>query len=74
MSRRHMDKPNIKWTVGDVREMTQIADAIIDVAFNKGTLDAMVSSSLWDPPDMVKTNIKRYVDEVFGFIPFPGLR
>lgn len=73
MSQRHTDKPNIEWIVGDVREMTQIADGTIDVAFDKGTLDAMVSGSLWDPPDMVKTNIKRYVDEIARVLKPGGL-
>lgn len=44
--------------------MTSIDDSSIDVAIDKGTLDAMISGSLWDPPDVVKTNTGLYIDEV----------
>jgi EEF1A lysine methyltransferase 4 len=64
MSERHADKVGISWLQGDVREMGQIADETVDVAFDKGTLDSMISGSPWDPPEQVKTNVKRYIDEV----------
>jgi len=64
MSERHADKPGIKWVYGDVRDMPVIPDTSVDVAVDKGTLDAMVSGSPWDPPEHVKENIRRYVDEV----------
>jgi len=44
--------------------MTSVVDSSIDVAIDKGTLDAMISGSLWDPPDVVKTNTRLYIDEV----------
>ena len=44
--------------------MTDIPSHSIDVAIDKGTLDAMISGSLWDPPDVVRTNTKKYIDEV----------
>lgn len=31
---------------------------------DKGTLDAMLHGSLWDPEDDVKENTKLYIDEV----------
>ncbi|KIV80596.1 hypothetical protein PV11_08087 [Exophiala sideris] len=64
MSERHAEKAGIKWMYGDVRDMPAIPDASVDVAVDKGTLDAMVSGSPWDPPEQVKSNIRRYVDEV----------
>lgn len=37
----------------DVRSL-QLPDASVDVAIDKGTLDAMIHGSLWDPPDDVR--------------------
>lgn len=55
----------IKWVMGDVRDMKeQIPDTSVDVAFDKGTLDAMISGSPWDPPDIVVENTTRYINEV----------
>lgn len=39
-------------------------DASFEVAIDKGTLDAMLHGSLWDPEDNFKANAKAYVDEV----------
>ena len=41
-----------------------LEDATFDIAIDKGTLDAMLHGSLWDPEDDVKANSKAYVDEV----------
>lgn len=54
----------ITWIRGDVREMREVATQSIDVAFDKGTLDAMIYGSPWSPPDQVKANTARYMDEV----------
>ena len=51
------------WQVMDVRRM-ELEDASFDVAIDKGTLDAMLHGSLWEPEDDVKANSKAYVDEV----------
>lgn len=64
MSRRNLDKLGIQWEVGDVRDMSGFADNSIDIAFDKGTLDAMIYGSLWDPPEEVLNNTARYIDEV----------
>ena len=64
MSQRNADKPEIEWKVGDVRNMSDFADNTIDIAIDKGTLDAMIYGSLWDPPEEVVENTKRYIDEV----------
>ncbi len=56
----------IEWRCLDVRDMTGIADRSVDVAFDKGTLDAMIHGSPWSPPDEVKENTSRYLKEV-GF-------
>lgn len=64
MQLRHSDKPQVKWTVGDVRDMTDIESRSIDVAFDKGTLDAMIHGSPWSPPDEVLDNTGCYINEV----------
>lgn len=53
----------LDWQVMDVRRMG-LEDATFDIAIDKGTLDAMLHGSLWDPEDDVKANSKAYVDEV----------
>ena len=47
----------------DVREL-DFPDASVDIAVDKGTLDAFIHGSLWDPPDDVRTNVGKYVDGV----------
>lgn len=53
----------LDWQVMDVRRMG-LESATFDIAIDKGTLDAMLHGSLWDPEDDVKANSKAYVDEV----------
>jgi hypothetical protein len=57
----------IKWMQADVRNMAEIETRSVDVAFDKGTLDAMIYGSPWDPPDNVVENTRKYVDEVTFF-------
>lgn len=64
MKARHTDKPQVQWTVGDVRDMTAISSESVDVAFDKGTLDAMIHGSPWSPPEEVLENSGRYMKEV----------
>ncbi|KAH6675473.1 S-adenosyl-L-methionine-dependent methyltransferase [Halenospora varia] len=52
-----------RWEVMDVRDL-RISTGTIDVAIDKGTLDAFLHGSLWDPPDDVRENVGKYVDEV----------
>lgn len=55
---------NTTWLEMDIRDMALIESGSIDVAIDKGTLDAMLHGSLWDPPDDVRESVGRYVDEV----------
>ena len=54
----------VNWMQADVRNMTEIQSQSVDVAFDKGTLDAMIYGSPWDPPDEVKRNTAAYMNEV----------
>lgn len=64
MSERHRPFRGIIWKHGDVRQLDDIPSGSVDVAFDKGTLDAMIHGSPWDPPDEVRDNTGRYVREV----------
>jgi hypothetical protein len=63
MKSRHSSETGIEWANGDVRDMKDIATGSIDVAFDKGTLDAMIFGSPWSPPDEVLENSGRYLNE-----------
>ncbi|KAE8449647.1 hypothetical protein EG329_007977 [Mollisiaceae sp. DMI_Dod_QoI] len=52
-----------RWCVMDVRQL-ELNNKSVDVAIDKATLDAMIHGSLWDPPDDVRSNVGKYVDEV----------
>ncbi|KIX96537.1 uncharacterized protein Z520_07803 [Fonsecaea multimorphosa CBS 102226] len=66
MSKRHQDVGGITWKHADVRQMDEVLPSeSVDVAFDKGTLDAMIYGSPWDPPDEVLDNTGRYIREVF---------
>ncbi|KEY68193.1 hypothetical protein S7711_09104 [Stachybotrys chartarum IBT 7711] len=67
MSKRHSDlglSDSIRWEKMDVRRMDTIPDASIDVAFDKGTLDAMIHGSPWNPPEDTVRNSGEYLREV----------
>jgi len=65
MSKQHSHFEGITWMHADVRQLDQIPSESVDVAFDKGTLDAMIHGSPWDPPDEVRDNTGRYIREVF---------
>jgi len=50
----------------DVRNL-QLPDSSVDVAIDKGTLDAMIHGSIWDPPEDVRENVGKYANEVYPF-------
>ena len=64
MSKRHQSLEGITWKQADIRQMDQIPSRAVDIAFDKGTLDAMIHGSPWDPPDEVLDNTGRYIREV----------
>jgi hypothetical protein len=60
---------NTEWLPMDIRNL-ELPDKSVDVAIDKGTLDAMIHGSLWDPLDDVRENVGKYVDEVSTYIDF----
>ncbi|KAG8632154.1 hypothetical protein KVT40_001294 [Elsinoe batatas] len=64
MSERHNHIQGIQWRQVDVRDMNSVEDGAVDVAFDKGTLDAMIWGSNWSPPDEVRDNTSKYLREV----------
>lgn len=66
MSARHGDIKGIEWRLLDVCNMDSVPSGSIDVAFDKGTLDAMIYGSPWSPPQDVVEKTAAYVQEVSG--------
>jgi hypothetical protein len=64
MRARHAQEKGIEWRWADVRDMKEIPSDSVDVAFDKGTLDAMIHGSPWSPPDQVLNDTSRYMREV----------
>ena len=64
MKSRYSDKPEVEWKMGDVRAMIDFDAKSVDVAFNKGTLDAMIYGDPWSPPEEVMNNSGKYISEV----------
>jgi O-glycosyl hydrolase len=63
MRERYASDSGIEWKHADVRDLPE-QSCSVDVAFDKSTLDAMIFGSPWNPPDLVKENARRYMDEV----------
>lgn len=64
MTSRNGPDSGVSWKLADVRDMKDIPSKSIEVAFDKGTLDAMIHGSPWSPPDDVLDNTGRYINEV----------
>lgn len=64
MTSRNSPDSGITWKHADVRDMQDVPSKSVDLAFDKGTLDAMIHGSPWSPPDEVLDNTGRYVNEV----------
>ncbi|KAJ4413347.1 hypothetical protein N0V91_000322 [Didymella pomorum] len=64
MKSRHEAEKGVSYQVGDVRDMKDLETGSIDVAFDKGTLDAMIFGSPWSPPEETLENSGRYMKEV----------
>ncbi|KAH0289583.1 hypothetical protein M436DRAFT_55093 [Aureobasidium namibiae CBS 147.97] len=63
----------VTWAWADIRDMPQHSSKSIDVAFDKGTMDAMIHGSPWSPPDDVKDNTSRYLAEAHRVLKDDGV-
>lgn len=63
MSERYAADAGVQWKCADVRSLP-FPNHKFDVAFDKGTLDAMIYGSPWNPPDETKENTNKYIKEV----------
>ncbi|UKZ78467.1 hypothetical protein TrVFT333_006207 [Trichoderma virens FT-333] len=73
MAERHSKIEGIEWKHMDVRDMADIPDKSIDVAFDKGTLDVMIYGSPWSPPTKSNRILVHRVlkdDGVFLYVTF----
>ena len=52
-----------EWKVMDVRQM-DFSNGSFEIAIDKATMDSMFHGSMWDPPEDVRDNINKYLDEV----------
>lgn len=73
MTKRHAEISGIEWKRADVRNLEMLADKSVDVAMDKGTLDAMIYGSGWNPPDEVKINTGCYMREVHRVLKDGGM-
>ncbi|KAH6627217.1 hypothetical protein B0J18DRAFT_426811 [Chaetomium sp. MPI-SDFR-AT-0129] len=73
MSERHKEVPGIRWLQMDVRDMVGLANKSVSVAFDKGTLDAMLHGSPWSPPADVLENTEKYMREVHRVLADDGV-
>ncbi|KAJ7576916.1 S-adenosyl-L-methionine-dependent methyltransferase, partial [Mycena floridula] len=73
MRERHASRPEMEWHEMDIREL-QFEDNSFDVALDKGTMDAMMTSKgdVWDPPQEVIENCTKEVDEVLRVLRKPA--
>lgn len=59
-------RPEMKWEVMNVQQMDGVLSESVDVAIDKGTMDALMceKGDVWDPPQSVVEDVKKEVDEV----------
>ncbi|KAH7920389.1 S-adenosyl-L-methionine-dependent methyltransferase [Leucogyrophana mollusca] len=75
MQERHAStRPEMQWKEMDVRDMSLFDDASFDVAIDKGTMDAMMTSSsdVWNPPEQVVQDCIAEVKEVLRVLRKPS--
>lgn len=65
-------RPEMEWHEMDIRAL-QFPDHSFDVAIDKGTMDAMMTSSgsVWDPPQQVIDDCTQEVNEVARILHHP---
>ncbi|OJA21546.1 hypothetical protein AZE42_03252 [Rhizopogon vesiculosus] len=76
MSNRHKDRrPEMTWEVKDVRTLDGLDSSSFDIAIDKGTMDAMMTSSpdVWDPPEQVIKDCTAEVSQVLRVLKQDGI-
>ncbi|KAG1831356.1 S-adenosyl-L-methionine-dependent methyltransferase [Suillus variegatus] len=76
MRNRHKDaRPEMTWEVKDVRTLDGLDTSSFDVAIDKGTMDAMMTSStdVWDPPEQVIKDCTAEVSQVIRVLKRNGI-
>jgi EEF1A lysine methyltransferase 4 len=63
MKARYSAVDGLEWRLLDVRDMVDVKDQSVHIAFDKGTLDAMIHGSPWSPPVDVIDNTSKYMKE-----------
>ncbi|KAH7913846.1 S-adenosyl-L-methionine-dependent methyltransferase [Hygrophoropsis aurantiaca] len=75
MQERHAtSRPEMQWREMDVRNLSEFEDSFFDIAIDKGTMDAMMTSSsdVWDPPEQVIQDCTAEVKEVLRVLKKPS--
>ncbi|KAG2138911.1 S-adenosyl-L-methionine-dependent methyltransferase [Suillus cothurnatus] len=76
MRNRHKDmRPEMTWEVKDVRTLDGLDTSSFDIAIDKGTMDAMMTSStdVWDPPEQVIKDCTAEVSQVIRVLKRNGI-
>lgn len=61
MSLKYRDIGDITWQHANIRCVDLISSESMDFAFDKGTLNAMIHGSPWDPPDEIIESTGRHI-------------
>ncbi|TFK26215.1 S-adenosyl-L-methionine-dependent methyltransferase [Coprinopsis marcescibilis] len=75
MRRKHQEtRPEMEWHEMDVRDL-KFEDRFFDVAIDKGTMDAMMTSKgdVWDPPKQVIEDCTKEVQETLRVLGDKGI-
>ena len=79
MKMKNSNRPEMKFLVADITNMSEIQSKSFDVAIDKGTMDALMceKGDVWDPPLSIKKivdselrHVSRIISRLFIYITF----